>query len=104
MGESATGRGARPIFRLAALHRKAAPLRYAILLRLGTTPSPPWLGGSLLDHSSPCSAFRPGAYNPCTPVKPIGFTLAIAGYYSSCSTAALVHWTNGPSHLARRKI
>ncbi len=48
-----------------------------------------------------CSAFRSWAQHPCAPVKSVGFTLAIAGYYSSCSTAALVHWTNGPSHLAR---
>ncbi len=37
----------------------ATSLRYAILLRLRTSPSLPWLERSLLDRSSPCYACVP---------------------------------------------
>ena len=32
---------------------RGTPLRYAILLRSGPSPNHPWLGRSLLNHSSP---------------------------------------------------
>ncbi len=45
--------------RLAALRPCAAPLRCAILLRLRTSPSLPWLGRSLLDAVHPATLARP---------------------------------------------
>ena len=37
----------------------ATPQRFAILLRLGTGPNLPWFRRSLLERSSPCSAWVP---------------------------------------------
>ncbi len=72
---AATGRIARLRRRMAALHRKAAQ--------------------SLLRLSARCA-------HPCAPVKPIGFTLAIAGYYASLRLA--LHHCKRTLHSVQLRI
>ena len=70
--------------RTSALRPCATPLRCAILLRLRTGPSHPWLGRSLLERSSPCSA--------CVPAQ------TLHGLGVRCSIAAHPCSARSPEH------
>ena len=66
----------------------AAPLRYAILLRLRTGPSHPWLGRSLLDRGSPLLRLGTGLGFLPKPFIASQFTRRNAGIliFSGCLT------------------